>query len=96
MSKPIPQPPESFLVGNLFAFDGTIVGVGSLFELYGPIIRLNILGRKLVFVGCQDVVNELCNEKDFGKWLPPALVEVRSATKDGLFTAYEDEPVSAR
>src|SRR6266545_2698569 len=36
---------------------------------------------------------QLCDESKFEKALPPALVALRDFAGDGLFTAYNDEPV---
>ena len=48
MTKPIPQPQETFLIGNLNEFDPDFM-LGSLQrlqKLYGDIYRLNIFGKK--------------------------------------------------
>ena len=39
------------------------------------------------------MMNELSNEKRFFKKVHPALVEVRHAAKDGLFTVCSSSPV---
>lgn len=46
----------------------------------------------MVLVSSQELVNEVCNEQNFGKTITAALNEVRNGVHDGLFTARNDEP----
>jgi hypothetical protein len=53
----------------------------------GSIYSLSILGKRRVFVSSVALMNEICDEKRFGKIVTAALGEVRNLTGDGLFTA---------
>lgn len=90
----IPQPPEHLfgLLGNIPDIDPAfpIRSFWNLAELYGPIFKVNIVGPR-VFVGTQELVNEIFDEDRFTKVPSRALVEIRALTGDGLFTAYIDE-----
>ena len=94
MSKPIPQPPETFLIGNLreLEADHTLESFIRLQKLYGEIFRLNIVGRSMILVSSQEIVNFLCDESKFDKKVGNAVIELRALTGDGLFTAHTAEP----
>lgn len=85
----IPQPPEHLfcLLGNIPDIDPAfpIRSFWNLAELYGPIFKVNIAGPR-VFVGTQELVNEIFDEDRFTKVPSRALVETRALTGDGLFT----------
>lgn len=90
----IPQPPPSFLVGNMFDVS-TEIPIQSLMKLardYGPIYQLEVMGRRIVVVSSYDLVNELCDETRFDKGVRAALQLIRGFAGDGLFTAYTSEP----
>jgi cytochrome P450/NADPH-cytochrome P450 reductase len=53
----------------------------------GSIYSLSILGKRRVVISSVELLNEVCDEKRFGKVVTAALNEVRNATGDGLFTA---------
>lgn len=94
MSKPIPQPPEHFLVGNLneLETDSTLASFQRLHQLYGDIYCLNILGQRTVVLCNQELVNFICDQSKFDKAIGKGLEEVRGLTGDGLFTARTSEP----
>jgi cytochrome P450/NADPH-cytochrome P450 reductase len=46
-----------------------------------------MLGKRRVVISSVELLNEVCDEKRFGKVVTAALNEVRNATGDGLFTA---------
>ncbi|CEO96519.1 hypothetical protein PBRA_005128 [Plasmodiophora brassicae] len=94
-TRAIPQPPESFLVGNLFdvgSADNMLAALGHLAELYGPIYRLRIINSTLVVLSGQEYVDQVCNEDTFEKGLGKALQHIRDLAGDGLFTAFTEEP----
>ena len=90
----IPQPPETFLLGNLLALSATtpVQDMVKLAREYGPIYRLAMKGRVLLIVSGYDLVNELSDEKRFDKSVRGALRLVRRFGGDGLFTAKTQEP----
>jgi cytochrome P450/NADPH-cytochrome P450 reductase len=90
----IPQPRPRPLVGNLPDLDAEkgIWGLVDLAREYGPIYRLELLGREMVVVGSQELVDELCDESRFDKKLHAPLMNVRDFAGDGLFTAETGEP----
>ena len=94
MSTPIPQPEGTFFLGNVNDIDPsfTLGSFQRLKNLYGDIYRLNILGRKIVVVSNQEIVNYLCDESKFDKKVSEPLIELRHAGGDGLFTAHTSEP----
>lgn len=57
----------------------------------GPIFSLNIVGRQRLFVSSFELLDEICDESRFEKAVQGALEELRSCTRDGLFTAYPGE-----
>ncbi|GII04154.1 bifunctional cytochrome P450/NADPH--P450 reductase [Planobispora takensis] len=57
------------------------------------IYRLEILGRRVLFVYDPDLVAEACDERRFYKGIDPPLSIVRDFGGDGLFTARGNEPV---
>jgi len=91
---PIPQPATKPVVGNMLSLDST-APAQSLVRLareFGPIFWLDMMGAPLVVVSGHDLVNELCDEKRFGKLVRGPLRRVRSIGGDGLFTADTTEP----
>lgn len=94
---PIPQPPEHLygLLGNIPDFDTRrmTVSLGRLVAKYGPIFRLNVLSKYIIVVCSQELVNEICDEKRFGKKLA-ILKEIGLALHDGMITADTTDHVS--
>ncbi|WNM34783.1 cytochrome P450 [Streptomyces sp. Li-HN-5-11] len=58
----------------------------------GPLFRMRAFGQENLIVSGLDVMTELSDESRFGKKIEAALEAVRLILKDGLFTAYNDEP----
>ncbi|KAH8107855.1 bifunctional P-450/NADPH-P450 reductase, partial [Cristinia sonorae] len=85
----IPAPPSVPFLGNISSLDKELPlrSYNLLASQYGEIFQLNISGTKLVTINTYELVHEVSDEKRFMKKLSPALVEVRSAAGDGLFTA---------
>ncbi|KAI5248664.1 cytochrome P450 [Aureobasidium subglaciale] len=93
MSTPIPGPAGWPFLGNINDIDPE-VPVKSLMDIadkYGSIYSLSILGKRRVIVSSVELLNEICDEKRFGKVVTAALGEVRNLTGDGLFTAHNGE-----
>ncbi|MBC7798853.1 MAG: cytochrome P450, partial [Pyrinomonadaceae bacterium] len=90
----IPQPPEQFLLGNMFALSATtpIQDMVRLANEYGGIYRLAIRGKVVLVVSDYDLVNELSDEKRFDKTIRGTLGLVRRFGGDGLFTVKTQEP----
>jgi cytochrome P450 / NADPH-cytochrome P450 reductase len=90
---PIPQPAGWPIVGNLTDVDPElpILSLQQLGEKYGEIFSLTTFGQKRVFVTSQRLLEELCDEKRFGKLVAGPLKELRNGIHDGLFTAQNDE-----
>jgi cytochrome P450/NADPH-cytochrome P450 reductase len=90
----IPEPKGIPILGHVSSIDPN-APVQSLMQLardLGPIYRLETFGRKITVVGSQELTAELCDENRFRKALHPPLRELREVAKDGLFTAYDEEP----
>ncbi|CAF3919426.1 unnamed protein product [Rotaria sordida] len=94
MSKLIPQPQGTFLIGNLKEIDPDqfAESLQRLQELYGDIYRLTIFKQSLVVVSSQELINFVCDESKFDKKVASGLLELRNAGGDGLFTAHTSEP----
>jgi hypothetical protein len=93
--EPIPQPPEYWFVGNLPEMDPAfpIRGMWRLMDIYGRIFKVNLLGFEVIAVSDYELINEVCDQDRFEKAIGNALEDTRALLKDGLFTAYRDEPV---
>src|SRR4051812_48756221 len=93
--EPIPQPPGYPVIGNLFDLQSEETPILSIMKLarqYGPIFRLRMpQGSNIVLSGF-DLVDEVCDEKHFDKFLGPGLRAARSVAGDGLFTSWTQEP----
>ncbi|MCJ1377135.1 hypothetical protein MMC17_000227 [Xylographa soralifera] len=95
MPSPIPQPPGVPLLGNIFDIDpsNTWVSLKKLADKYGPIFKIKALGTQIVFVGSASLLEEICDQTRFRKCVTGPVVEIRQAVHDGLFTAYDSEPM---
>jgi cytochrome P450/NADPH-cytochrome P450 reductase len=82
----IPHPPTIPLVGNVLAIDpdDPIASIVNIMKQYGPIITLKFPKETIIAVGCQQYVQELCDQDRFIKNVSGALEEVRSVAKDGM------------
>ncbi|CAK1356734.1 unnamed protein product [Cercospora beticola] len=91
----IPQPPPHLfgLLGNIPDVDFTYIfkDINRFQQIYGPIIKLKFF-QEVVFVGSQELVNEVCDLKRFNKLIGRVLQEARALAGDGLFTAQNEEP----
>ena len=67
MENPIPQPPSTFLIGNVRDVnpDCFIGSLQRLRKLYGPIFSLDIFQDHIIVVSNQEIVNYLCDESNF-------------------------------
>jgi cytochrome P450/NADPH-cytochrome P450 reductase len=90
----IPNPPKTFLLGNMLALGATtpVQDMVKLAREHGPIYWLDMRGRVVVVVSSYELVRELCDETRFDKSVRGALKKVRNFGGDGLFTAYTHEP----
>ncbi|MEO8247926.1 MAG: cytochrome P450 [Burkholderiales bacterium] len=90
----VPQPPLKPIVGNLTELDSAmpIQSMMRLAKEYGPLYKLNLVGRDVYVASSQVLVNELCDETRFNKRIHGPLNEIRAFAGDGLFTAYNSEP----
>lgn len=81
----IPQPPPHWLLGNLPDIDSTqrLASTMSLFKLYGPIFKLDMGGKSVIQVGSHELVDELCDDERFEKWVSGPLWEVRNMAGTG-------------
>ncbi|KAF2088806.1 cytochrome P450 [Saccharata proteae CBS 121410] len=91
---PIPQPPTRPFLGNITDIDPSFPtrSFWKLAETYGPIVKLEIQGNRMIICSSHELINEVCGSDRFIKKIGGVLEEVRALTGDGLFTAYQDEP----
>ncbi|KAE9393363.1 cytochrome P450 [Gymnopus androsaceus JB14] len=94
MTTQIPQPPRLPFIGNVTQLDRElpINGFTLLAQQYGEIFKLDILGKEVIFLNTQELVNEVSDDTKFRKKIGGGLLQVRHALGDGLFTADEHEP----
>jgi cytochrome P450/NADPH-cytochrome P450 reductase len=92
--EPIPQPPGHPIIGNLLDLRGEvpILNMMNLAEIYGPIYRLRLGPRSLLILSSFELVDEVCDNTRFDKFLGPGLAQARMIAGDGLFTAWTQEP----
>ena len=66
---PIPHPPMKPVVGNMLSLDSTAPAqnLARLARELGPIYWMDMMGAPLVVVSGHDLVDELSDEKRFGK-----------------------------
>lgn len=90
----VPQPPLKPIIGNLTEIDAEapVQGFMELSRKYGPFFKIQVFDRTVYIASSQELVNELCDETRFNKRVHPPLEEIRAFAKDGLFTAYSEEP----
>ncbi|KAL8783253.1 MAG: hypothetical protein Q9213_004765 [Squamulea squamosa] len=95
MTTAIPKPPGIPLLGNVSDVDpsNTWVSLQKLWEKYGEIFKITVLGQDIVFVGNVALCEEVCDEKRFRKFVGGPIVEIRKAVHAALFTAFADEPI---
>ncbi|KAF3481177.1 NADPH cytochrome P450 [Arthroderma uncinatum] len=95
MPTPIPQPPGLPFLGNLFDLNSndTWGSFKRLSDKYGPIFKIQVLGKQIVVVGNTSLAAEVCDEKRFRKCTGAAsFLVMREAVHDALFTASDHEP----
>src|SRR5215475_2087383 len=90
----IPQPRPLPVLGNLPDIDSRqpVQSMMRLAAAHGPIFRLTLGGTTITILGSQELVNEVCDESRFSKKVHRPLEVIRDFARDGLFTAYNDEP----
>lgn len=78
-------------LADLYGTFPRFLTISSTKILIGPIYRLTTAGISRTFIGSQELMNEICDEKRFTKIVAGPLKEVRNGTHDGLFTAHPGE-----
>ncbi|KAH7385832.1 NADPH-cytochrome P450 reductase-like protein [Pyrenochaeta sp. MPI-SDFR-AT-0127] len=89
--EPISGPPGLPIVGNISDIDAQnpIQSLCTLTSKYGewPIWKFQIGGVERVVIASQALMDEVCDEERFSKFIIAALEQVRNGVHDGLFTA---------
>ncbi|MEZ5770021.1 MAG: cytochrome P450, partial [Paracoccaceae bacterium] len=93
-AKEIPRPQGHPVIGNLLDIDGKapIQGFMRMARAFGPIFKVTLGGRDVIWVGSQELVDEVSDEARFDKLIHATLYNIRDFAGDGLFTARTDEP----
>ena len=93
-SNNIPHPPRKPFIGNLpqVMGDETIQQMIKLSAQFDGIFEILLPGARFAVVSSAALIEELCDESRFGKFVGGALAEVRNLAGDGLFTAHSHEP----
>ncbi|MCP3734019.1 cytochrome P450 [Sphingomonas sp. RP10(2022)] len=94
MSSSFPKPPTIPVLGHLLMVDADAPtqSVADIAMKQGPVFELQMLDQRMIIVTGQTLVDELCDERRFGKLVHNALRRLRPAVGDGLFTADGDDP----
>ncbi|KAF2012918.1 hypothetical protein BU24DRAFT_494834 [Aaosphaeria arxii CBS 175.79] len=90
----IPQPRGIPFLGNIAEFksEDSLQDYDRLFDTHGDIFRLKFPGMgTCVFIGTQQLANEVFDESRFKKSIQADLGEIRHVVNDGLFTADHTE-----
>jgi cytochrome P450 / NADPH-cytochrome P450 reductase len=92
--EPIPAPPKKPVLGNMLDVSAVtpVQDLVAMARRYGPIFRLDMMGKPITVVSGFSLVDELSDESRFDKSVRGALHRVRTISGDGLFTAYTSEP----
>ena len=91
----IPSPPGLPIIGNILELQNEVPihGMERILDIYGPIVKLNILGKERITIGSVELLAELCDEKRF--WKTPgdglASLSQRRGGHSGLFSAPTEE-----
>ncbi|KAJ5725109.1 uncharacterized protein N7483_006466 [Penicillium malachiteum] len=95
MTSEIPKPPGIPILGNVFDVNpnDTWISLIKLSQKYGPIFKINVLGKQIVFVSNVALLEEICDERRFRKCVVGPIVEMRQLAHDCLFTAYDSEKI---
>lgn len=90
----IPQPKTYGPLGNLPLIDleGPVQSLVKLADEYGPIFRMDLPGRKDLYISGYELVADACDESRFEKKVWEPLQKVRAFGGDGLFTSETSEP----
>jgi cytochrome P450/NADPH-cytochrome P450 reductase len=90
---PIPSPPRKFMIGNMLSVraDAPVQDMMNFARELGPIFWLDMMGKPMVVVSGFSLVDELSDEKRFGKSTRGVLRKLRPVAH-GLFTADTVEP----
>lgn len=98
----IPSPPGLPIIGNLLNVQNEVPvkGLENVIDRYGPIVKLNFLGRERITIASAELLEELCDEKRFWKTPGDGLASLsRSsgsgkasvASHSGLFSAPSED-----
>ena len=93
MTEKIPGPRGLPFVGNLLDLkheEGVLKAFEQMADVYGPIYKLSIAGKKVVVVSSTQLMLEFTDEKQFAKAPPPGLGQGKGA--QGLFVAMSENP----
>ncbi|EOO57801.1 NADPH-cytochrome P450 reductase [Bacillus cereus VD196] len=90
---PIPQPKTFGPLGNLPLINknSPTLSMAKIFDEYGPIFRFEAFGNSRIMICDPELVADICDESRFDKSIGH-LQNVRTFSKDGLFTAQTEEP----
>lgn len=90
----IPGPKGYPIIGNMFDVadkEAPLKGLEHLANVYGPVYKVNILGRRTIVATGADVLKEVTDEKNFIK-MPPQAIADKGTVAAGLFTAQNEDP----
>lgn len=90
----IPSPRGLPIIGNVLDIQDEVPihGLEHLIDIYGPILKLNLLGNERITVASVELLEELCDEKRFWKAPGDSLASLqRKGARSGLFTAPSEQ-----
>ncbi|MEM7160737.1 MAG: cytochrome P450 [Myxococcota bacterium] len=77
---------------HLISLRKTVQSLVNLASTQGPLFEVDLLGTQMVFATGADIVEELCDESRFQKYLDERVENLRALGGDGLATAWTHEP----
>jgi cytochrome P450 / NADPH-cytochrome P450 reductase len=90
----VPQPRPRPIVGNVpdVGMETPVQNMMKLAQQHGPLFKLQFPTFELLVVSSAELVNELCDETRFDKYVHGPLKHIRAFAGDGLFTADTQMP----
>ena len=96
MTTALPHPPRKFFIGNLHQIAGKdtmskMIQLG--YDYSEPLLEIKVLNFHPIFVFKASIAREILSKNQlFPKFIDIPLQHLRVITKDGLFTAHNEEP----
>ena len=86
--KTIPQTTSQPIIVDLLDLRGEIhiLNIINLDEIYNPIYRLRLNPQSILILSSFELINEVCDNTRFDKFLNPKMTQALIINKNNLFT----------